>query len=1749
MSQGANFSNYLDPSLLAIIHTFHLHFTDSYCAPSCAPDSFLTLPILTNTWTVIGDRMLTDFDISSLLSGEEEPTHSLYRGAIETVVKYPYQLERLTEGHGKDNVLIHITTRAYRLALLFDGLHRFVRASPKSPSTFQLAAATAAFLTLILPDIDQLLKPPKVLEFLVPALEVCFAPYQPPVLRKLAHVLGKCGTLLEYLASDRSGSRIVRQWAFLPSTLSLDDKTQEAWTERLVKMVSSCPGYHNVAPSIQHWATLIALKRDLEVLEMMMLEDEDNRVYFARPQETKTRSFPLNDDFKAMLNVFDLKAPESLRMVQNHIAILKTDKTSGILHCIVTSFPCKRCIPALGSPPRSTNTESQDQKTRVISSLDMNVLGKAVGVWKVLLSGPALKSVQTSSRFGRSFTPVRDKLIDLASGNWRSSLPGSDNQRRHLKVPLAKSRCGKGSSILWQVDIGIAGDRGLLQQVVVVWELGDSEEIIKAIDRVISIQASYTDERIRCCRHSPSISDGKWIPATFDQDTPQLATLREPSAELDVRSVDQHTIDMANKFYALTEPVIRSIVDNDLTAEFPFSLSMEEDRVIKHFQTASLILGRSGTGKTTCLVFKLVAKFLASKAVLDERPARQVSSEMIVVFLFAANQDQVLLTRSSFLAGKLQAYTRRLIVTLSSKSLHPESFELEEDLLSRTIEKESQSSSVLTLRDQSFPLVCTFEQFLGILENTAIELDRQDYESPSSHQYHEIPGTKRPHQRQTVDFYAFKVDYWPRFAQNLTKDLSVNLVFAEIMGVIKGSIFSRVSLAPISCEEYLKRSCRLAPTFASEAERLCVYDIFELYEKLKIERGDLDYVDRVVRVLRAVRRDPSLYHLLRSTFDEIYIDEIQDQRSLDIELFLSFLKDGRGFHFAGDTAQAISHDSTFRFSDIKRLFYEHFAEVGASAKQIELAVPQMFTLSKNYRSHQGILAISSLVMGMIWKGFPETVDKLDPEVGNLRGPKPVLFLGCGVEILLERDVGESKLSERAADFGAEQVILVRDIRSKTNLRNQLGDVALILTILESKGMEFADVILWNFFSECPDQVGVRVLNALKNDEDGFDPRKHSGMCLELKHLYVAITRARNKLFMIESSEITATPILKLLTEGSQGPLVEVTRPNDEAFALRVEALRPNTSEDPVAWSKTADGLMAQRMFEPAILAFRRAGDTQGETKARGFLKEEEARDHHAKNNTEAFTRDMRLAIEHFLKGKLVVDAVRVLIQLGELGEAAEEWYQCKEYSKAAPLFTDAGLFIKAHDCHDRLKQYGEAAASLRQGSNYDKMVEYVDKHRKHIDSDALRGYSLLCKLLLKQNKVSSLYRNHAIGLLGTVSEREACFLQYGMDEQLAELYAEQKRHKDLYDLFSRTGQLERALETVVSNDLLQSGTGIPESAVLKLLDCVWVGHMMKKRQQDFAASLRLRSDRLTTTLIRRLEHWEAGYHANSEGGSNGHPTLADRQHAVVGKILTLQKGIDATAFSTMPKLDDVPFEMMQDSVRMIQDLALRTDEHVMSILFVLTGVWTLGDGNERCILLPWSPFKVNITNLSATDIASAAKKWAFEKFASTVLALDSRAKVLWNSKWRARCLNHLTTGTCRQRNCQKLHEKLSQDDCLQILEDLLRVNNFFCALSVLYYSHVMNTTFQKKYLGIRRQWLERLLRELTFLSSVEQSASVTAKIQKELLRGDKSLAVRSSLEELLYFRLRTEWKDRSEFTALLEQMQTAEAFGMSSSLQ
>jgi hypothetical protein len=131
-----------------------------------------------------------------------------------------------------------------------------------------------------------------------------------------------------------------------------------------------------------------------------------------------------------------------------------------------------------------------------------------------------------------------------------------------------------------------------------------------------------------------------------------------------------------------------------------------------------------------------------------------------------------------------------------------------------------------------------------------------------------------------IDYTIFKKEYWAHFPPQKTRNISVDLAFLEIMGVIKGSMSQTSGLKPLLREEYLERRWRRAPNFATEGERDRVYSIYEYYEKVKRRRGgEIDGVDRVTDVLKALIEKPGLKERLENVLDEVYVDG-QYSRSL-----------------------------------------------------------------------------------------------------------------------------------------------------------------------------------------------------------------------------------------------------------------------------------------------------------------------------------------------------------------------------------------------------------------------------------------------------------------------------------------------------------------------------------------------------------------------------------------------------------------------------------------------------------------------------------------------------------------------------------------------------------------------------------------------------------------------------------------------------------------------------------------------------
>ena len=120
-----------------------------------------------------------------------------------------------------------------------------------------------------------------------------------------------------------------------------------------------------------------------------------------------------------------------------------------------------------------------------------------------------------------------------------------------------------------------------------------------------------------------------------------------------------------------------------------------------------------------------------------------------------------------------------------------------------------------------------------------------------------------------------------------------------------------------------------------------------------------------------------------------------------------------------------------------------------------IRVPPLKQLWVNYRTHNGILGAAGNIVDMIRMMFPGSIDNLRKDSGYFPGclPSIVLTRDDLWELLVRGDEEKSQI-----EFGARQVVIVRDQKAKDNLPRELQS-AIVLTVFEAKGLEFDDVFL------------------------------------------------------------------------------------------------------------------------------------------------------------------------------------------------------------------------------------------------------------------------------------------------------------------------------------------------------------------------------------------------------------------------------------------------------------------------------------------------------------------------------------------------------------------------------------------------------------------------------------------------------------------------------------------------------------------
>ncbi|CAK60825.1 unnamed protein product (macronuclear) [Paramecium tetraurelia] len=597
---------------------------------------------------------------------------------------------------------------------------------------------------------------------------------------------------------------------------------------------------------------------------------------------------------------------------------------------------------------------------------------------------------------------------------------------------------------------------------------------------------------------------------------------------------------------------------------------------------------------------------------------------------------------------------------------------------------------------------------------------------------------------QEVTFDLFLNWMWPKIVKKIEhqnqdiKKLDPALVWYEIMSKIKGHATSYEY--PNKYMNYDNYSY-YHKVLSDEYTKL-LYKAFENYEMIKQNVGYYDLLD----VVNHINYELQYGNDVLENVHYLILDELQDIPNA-IFILLNSIADF-GLICCGDNAQNIQKGTGQQFVEYRNLLND--SNLKKKYRNNEIST---FKLPQNFRFHDQILQLTNSLIRMIELLFPYKIDVFDKEERScLQGPKPIVIQSEDQQILLNYLQKNFKIESNQIAFGSNQVIIVRDQESKPKVPDSLQQT-LILTIYEAKGLEFDDVILFNFFtdSDCTSDDWNILKNfqikdvdvKIKQDQNVFlvhefiysiEMKKlflipntqqqnlsdnidkfvnYQTLCQELKLLYVALSRAKRQIIIYDNNYTKRKTIQKLWEDLQVIEVIYTTQIED---AQEFEILFSQQFDNKNNWRNQGLNFFRVNNYEQAKRCFKFAKDYQLEKKAQAYQLATQAT---LTENAEHLFYEAALIFEElniqnraaqcYFSAKKYKNAYRLYKQLNAKMEMAEAAYFCREYEEAGQLF------LEVKDLRRSIESY------IQQG-NYNKVVELILKHQDDLSKEEYQIY-------------------------------------------------------------------------------------------------------------------------------------------------------------------------------------------------------------------------------------------------------------------------------------------------------------------------------------------------------------------------------------------------------------------------------------------
>ena len=820
-------------------------------------------------------------------------------------------------------------------------------------------------------------------------------------------------------------------------------------------------------------------------------------------------------------------------------------------------------------------------------------------VWKIMRS----RTVGNNLR-----KRIVNKIRMLANGRWSKTLcKRLEGQPKREGIQLYESKLTKSQRIIWEKTVAFSNRLSYSQEhrwkadsskgkiysdIIRVWDIVlDHQKLQRSIDHITKSHKRGMDCLMKTKlkgfpRDSKKdvVSSNLHLPSKYreieESNKEQQPVVTKKVRETTNSGLSQIFYPPASsndqeyhilKFYSFNSALVKSVLESDSSTkvDFPFKVTEREYAIVNlqpNPTTPIILLGRSGTGKTTCCLYRLWNKFQCywekahtagpyipkylppGEAMLqvDEEDTKEPikkgasSKHRPSTATYVPEHDVEARTETTAASDVHGEESQTQTCTAQPCTLPSEKIPYEEEhlhqifitknsVLCSEVEKNfrelchacpaaesrikfegrSIPARIQDIHEEEWPLFVNSRDWLLMLDaslpgkpffrraqdgsllrqiegwaeeddhlkvipatDTDEESDEEEFgEMTETGKENEDPTDKRKEQKQQRDprreitYQVFHGEIWPKMLNSSKEKIEFHptLVWTEIRSFIKGSVEALLSSnGVLSNDDYMSLGKKKASNFT--ADRSIIYGLFRIYQQVRRTKGLFDEADLVFNIHQRLQKITAP----EWSVHQFYVDETQDFTQAELSLLIRCCRSPNEMFFTGDTAQSIMRGIAFRFEDLKSLFHHAKEAADMIDHPLQLRVPKkLYQLTYNYRSHAGILNLASSVVDLLLHYFPESFDKLKKDEGLFDGPRPVLIKSCSPSDLALLLQGNHRESSRI-EFGAHQVVLVASNEARNKLPDELQQ-ALVMTIYEAKGLEFDDVLIYNFFKDS--QVG------------------------------------------------------------------------------------------------------------------------------------------------------------------------------------------------------------------------------------------------------------------------------------------------------------------------------------------------------------------------------------------------------------------------------------------------------------------------------------------------------------------------------------------------------------------------------------------------------------------------------------------------------------------------------------------------------